>query len=191
MNFVHVVFYIAIFSNMAQCQRARYRVMHYVIVNNVTTATLESKTKNAWKRHWQKRNGNSLNSLYLGVSNSFKDGSSKLNNHSAMAVCKFILALSVQFEFCCLPLDFIWKNPPAIQCARRFFHSYLKETKKINNQFLNISFSHFQWQKCKQSGHWIHFIYQHSNLTLICFYLRIASGQSNITTKREMLLVEF
>ena len=23
------------------------------------------------------------------------------------------------------------------QCARRFFHSYLKETKKINNQFLN------------------------------------------------------
>ena len=26
---------------------------------------------------------------------------------------------------------------PAIQSARRFFHSYLKETKKINNQFLN------------------------------------------------------
>ena len=25
---------------------------------------------------------------------------------------------------------------PAIQCARRFFYSYLKETKKINNQFL-------------------------------------------------------
>ena len=37
---------------------------------------------------------------FLGVSNSFKDGSSKLNNHSAMAVGKFILALSVQFEFC-------------------------------------------------------------------------------------------
>ena len=51
MNFVHGVFYIAIFSNMAQRQRARYRVARYVIVNNVTTATLESKTKNAWKRH--------------------------------------------------------------------------------------------------------------------------------------------
>ena len=99
MDFVHGVFYIAIFSNMAQRQRARYRVVRYVIVNNVTKATLKSKTKNAWKRHWQKRNGNSLNSLYLGVSSSFKDGSSKLNNHSAMAVGKFILALSVQFEF--------------------------------------------------------------------------------------------
>ena len=100
MNFVDGVFYIAIFSNMVQRQRARYRVARYVIVNNVTTATLESKTKNAWKRHWQKRNWNRLNSLYLGVSNSFKDGSSKLNNHSAMAVGKFILELSVQFEFC-------------------------------------------------------------------------------------------
>ena len=28
------------------------------------------------------------------------DGSSILNNHSAMAVSKFIIALSVQFEFC-------------------------------------------------------------------------------------------
>ena len=100
MNFVHGVFYVAIFSNMAQRQRARYRVARYVTISNVTTATLESKTKNAWKRHWQKRNGNSLNSLHLGVSNSFKDGSSKLNNHSAMAVGKFILALSVQYEFC-------------------------------------------------------------------------------------------
>ena len=41
-----------------------------------------------------------LHSLYFGVSNSFKDGSSKLNNPSAMAVGKFILALSVQFGFC-------------------------------------------------------------------------------------------
>ena len=49
MNFVHGVFYIAIFSNMAQRQRARYKVARYVIVNNVTTATLESKTKNAWE----------------------------------------------------------------------------------------------------------------------------------------------
>ena len=73
MNLVHGVFYIAIFSNTEQCQRACYRVARYVIVNNVTTAMLESKTKNAWKRHWQKRNGHSLNSLYLGVSNSFKD----------------------------------------------------------------------------------------------------------------------
>ena len=113
MNFVHGVFYIAIFSNMVQRQRARYRVARYVIVYNVTTAALESKTKNAWKRHWQKRNGNSLNSLYLGILNSFKDGSSKLNNHSAMVIGKFILALSVQFEFFlfygCFPLDFVWK----------------------------------------------------------------------------------
>ena len=108
MNFVHGVFYIVIFSNMAQRQRARYSVACYV-----TTATLESKTKNAWKRHWQRRNENSLNSLYLGVSNSFKDGSSKLNKHSAMAVGKFILALSVQIEFCFIlwlfTLDFVLK----------------------------------------------------------------------------------
>ena len=31
---------------------------------------------------------------------------------------------------------FVWRATPAIQCARRFFHSYLKETKQINNQFL-------------------------------------------------------
>ena len=48
------------FHNMAQRQRARYRVARYVIVNNVTTATPESKTKNAWKSHWQKGNGNIL-----------------------------------------------------------------------------------------------------------------------------------
>ena len=47
MNFVHGAFYIAIFSNKAQRQRARYRVARYVIINNVTTATLKSKTKNA------------------------------------------------------------------------------------------------------------------------------------------------
>ena len=35
------------FSNMAQRQRARYRVARYVFVNTVTTTTLESKTKNA------------------------------------------------------------------------------------------------------------------------------------------------
>ena len=99
MNFVHGVFYIAIFSNMAQRQRVRYRVARYGTVNNVTTATLDSKTQNAWKRHWQKRNGNSLNCLYLCVSNSFKDSSSKLNNYYAMAVGKFILAFSDQFDF--------------------------------------------------------------------------------------------
>ena len=32
---------------------------------------------------------------------------------------------------------FSYGGQPAIQCERRFFHSYLKETKKINNQFLN------------------------------------------------------
>ena len=58
MNFVHGVFYIVIFSNMAQRQRARYRVARYVIVNNVTTATLESKMKTSlaekkWKQFEQ------------------------------------------------------------------------------------------------------------------------------------------
>ena len=47
MNFVHGVFYIAIFSNMTQRQRTRDRVAHYAIVNNATTATLKSKMKNA------------------------------------------------------------------------------------------------------------------------------------------------
>ena len=36
-----------------------------------------------------------VNTNYL-----FKGSSSQLNNYSAMAVGKFILALSVQFEFC-------------------------------------------------------------------------------------------
>ena len=34
---------------------------------------------------------------------------------------------------------FVWRATPAIQYARRFFHSDLKETKKINNQFLSDS----------------------------------------------------
>ena len=37
---MHRVFYVAVFSNMTQCQRALYRVALYVIVNNVTTAML-------------------------------------------------------------------------------------------------------------------------------------------------------
>ena len=45
---------------MTQCQRASYRVAAYFIINNVTTATLDSKMKDAWKRRWQKRNWNSL-----------------------------------------------------------------------------------------------------------------------------------
>ena len=95
--------YIAIFSNMAQHQRARYRVACYIIVN-VTTATLESKMKNAWKRHWQKRNGNSLNRLYLGISNSFKDGSSKLTNHSAHSE---LLGQFRESDLGCITLDFM------------------------------------------------------------------------------------
>ena len=39
MNFVDEVLYIAIFSNMAQRQRARYRVARYVIVNIVNNFT--------------------------------------------------------------------------------------------------------------------------------------------------------
>ena len=98
MNFVHRIFYIAIFCNMAQCQRAHYRVACYVVVN-VTTAMLESKDKERMKTSLTEGKLKQFGQIYLGVSNSFKDGSSKLNNHSAMAVGKFILALSVQFEF--------------------------------------------------------------------------------------------
>ena len=43
---------------------------------------------------------NSLKFLYLDISDSFKDGRSELNNHSAMTVGKFILALLDQFKFC-------------------------------------------------------------------------------------------
>ena len=31
---------------------------------------------------------------------------------------------------------FVWRDMPTIQCERQFSHSYLKETKQINNQFL-------------------------------------------------------
>ena len=37
--------------------------------------------------------------MYLDISDSFKDGSLELNNHYAMTVGKFILALSNQFKF--------------------------------------------------------------------------------------------
>ena len=58
MNFLHGIFYIAIFSNMAQRQRARYRVALYVIVNNATTAMLEERmkmslTEEKWKQFEQ------------------------------------------------------------------------------------------------------------------------------------------
>ena len=152
---------------MTQRQRARYRVARYVIVNNVTTATLESKTKNAWKRRWQKRNGNSLNSLYLGVSDSFKDGSSKLNNFTppwplVSLFLRFLFNLNFVLFYGCFPLDFVWKwyeiiifknwqliffvslryewknrRAPIRKCARRFFHSYLKETKKKQQPTIN------------------------------------------------------
>ena len=40
-----------------------------------------------------------MKSLYLDISDSFKDDSSELNNHSAMTVDKFILVLLDQFKF--------------------------------------------------------------------------------------------
>ena len=40
-----------------------------------------------------------IESLYLDISDSFKDGSLELNNHSALTVGKFILALLGQFKF--------------------------------------------------------------------------------------------
>ena len=45
MNFVHGVFYIAIFSNMAQRQRARYRVARYVIVNKSQQQRLNQRRR--------------------------------------------------------------------------------------------------------------------------------------------------
>ena len=48
--------------------------------------------KNAWKAT-DRREIKRLKSLYLDISDFFKAGSSKLNNHSAMTVGKFILSL--------------------------------------------------------------------------------------------------
>ena len=45
------------------------------------------------------KNENSLKSLFLDISDSFKDVSPELNKHSAMTVGKFTLALSDQFRF--------------------------------------------------------------------------------------------
>ena len=35
---------------------------------------------------------------------------------------------------------FVWRATPVIQCARRFFHSYLKETKKNQQSILKCYF---------------------------------------------------
>ena len=45
MNFVHGVFYIAIFSNMAQRQRASYRVARYIIVNKSQQQRLNQRRR--------------------------------------------------------------------------------------------------------------------------------------------------
>ena len=34
----------------------------------------------------------------------------------------------------------VWRATPAIQCARRFFHPYLKETKKNQQSVLEYNF---------------------------------------------------
>ena len=47
--------------------------------------------------------------MYLDISDSFKDGSSELNNHSAVTVGEFILALSDEFEFRCISKLFFLK----------------------------------------------------------------------------------
>ena len=89
---VHWALYRAILSNMTLRQRACYRIAHYVIVNNVKLVAFESKMKKAWKAT-DRREIKRLKSLYLDISDFFKAGSSKLNNHSAMTVGKFILSL--------------------------------------------------------------------------------------------------
>ena len=130
---------------MAQRQRARYSVARYVIENNVTTTTLESKTKNALKCHWQKRNGNSLNSLYLGVSDSFKDGSSKLKTTPPWPLVSLFLRLLFNLNFVlfygCLPLDFVWKlNYKDWQMIFffRFLEVWMKKTTAHFFRFLEV-----------------------------------------------------
>ena len=48
---------------------------------------------------------------------------------------------------------------PTIQCARSFFHSYLKETKKINNQFLTDSIPFEFTISVKKSSNTIYFTF--------------------------------
>ena len=45
MNFVHGVFYIAIFSNMVLYQRARYRIVRFVIVNKSQQQRLNQRRR--------------------------------------------------------------------------------------------------------------------------------------------------
>ena len=69
--------------------------------------------------------------LVLFQSTKFKkDDSSKLNNHSAMAVGKFILALSFQFEFCFI----LWLF------SLRF---YIKKSVKLNYKNKQLIFFFF------------------------------------------------
>ena len=73
---------------------------------------------------------------------------------------------------------FVWRAcPPAIQCACPFFHSYLKETKKINNQFLIRHFNAKAWIKfCSFSTHLLMFIF--CDVYKICFtHIRLSLNQ--------------
>ena len=51
----------------------------------------------------------------MDISDSFKDGSSELNNHSAMTVGKFVLALSNEFKFRCISSKKINNDQELIQ----------------------------------------------------------------------------
>ena len=82
---------------------------------------------------------------------------------------------------------FVWRATPAIQCARRFFHSYPKETKKINNQFLNNKTKYHQ-VKSSQVKSFIHSIHHLNGYITVWIGIRNilffwGGGQRNILIK--------
>ena len=112
-----------------------------VIVNNVTTATLESKTKKAWKRHLETV-WTAFTCIWAFRILSKTAARSWIITPSWPLVSLFLRFLfNLNLVYGCFPLDFVWKwyeiKLRIDLLTVDFFHSYLKETKKINNQFLN------------------------------------------------------
>ena len=64
---------------------------------------------------------------------------------------------------------FVWRAMPAIQCARRFFHSYLKGTKNINNQFLNDATSECVMPCIRNDNPLVNSIYKYADMWITCF----------------------
>ena len=73
----------------------------------------------------------------MNILDSFKDGSSELNSHSALTFGKLILALLVNLNSALFQsffaLSFVsigMAGPAVLKCARSFFHSSVNETNK-------------------------------------------------------------